>query len=411
MTDERRAAERLIYGLISWIVAIVGIIVLVPLAWRYLSPFIVALPVAAMLQRPARWLEKKLPIKQSVIRMVFTLLFILMAIALLVWFLSYGIGQLVVLINDAGPLFSGWIADARRAVNSLLSRFNTLQPSETTWIQSTINSALQWLSEQVSSLAGTATRTSVGFVTRIPYALLYANFLFLGIYFISRRYEEVVTYLPGGTRSSIDHLSTPGRLIKSAMDGLTGFVKVQLVYGLVTVVVSVIYWRFFGVEQSLLISLLSGLLELIPLIGNGAVLLPWFLVALILGDYTHSLAALALYLILQSIRRFTEPKLLSHNTGISPLLTLIGMFAGLVVGGIVGLIGGPVVMSVLVSVYRGHYLKPILDDAKAFKQALRVRWGGPLPTDPPEEEKQPQDEQKPESDQQKAGKRKKFLRK
>ena len=386
MTDERRAAERLAFGIVSWVTAIVAIVILVPLAWKYLSPFLLALPAAAMLQRPARWLEKKLPLKPGVMRMIITLFFIVVALGLLVWFLSYGIGQVIVLANESVPLLSGWIGDTRRAISSLLASIESLQPSEVNWIQNTVNTVLEWLSSQVSTIASTVVTFLGSAAAQVPYAFLYANFLFLGIFFISKRYEEVIVHLPGGKKSLINRNSTLGRLIRSAVEGLVGFVKVQLVYGVITFVVSVIFWSIVGIPRAVLIALLSGLLEMIPLIGNGVILIPWSIVALLIGNYAHAIEAISLYLLLQLIRRMSEPKLLSHNTGISPLLTLIGMFAGLMAGGIVGLIGGPVVMSVLVSVHRGNYIKPIIEDMKALRQALRVRWQAPLPTDIPEDE-------------------------
>lgn len=386
MTDERRAAERLAFGIISWVSAVLAIMVLVPLAWKYLSPFILGLPMAAMLQRPAKWLDKKLPLRETAIRKVITVAFILVALGLVIWFLSYGIGQVIVMANESVPLLSGWIGDIRRAINSMLTGMESLQPNEVTWIQNTANTVLEWASRQVSTIASTVVTFLGNAAAQVPYAFLYANFLFLGIFFISGRYERVVVHLPGGAQSVISRNSTLGRLIRSAVEGLVGFLKVQLVYGLITFVVSVIFWNIVGIPRAVLIALLSGLLEMIPLIGNGVVLIPWSVVSLLIGDYAQAIEAISLYLILQLIRRVTEPKLLSQNTGISPLLTLIGMFAGLMAGGIVGLIGGPVVMSVLVSVHRGHYLRPILEDAKEFRRALRVRWKSPLPTDIPEDE-------------------------
>ena len=65
------------------------------------------------------------------------------------------------------------------------------------------------------------------------------------------------------------------------------------------------------------------------------------------GNTAWGFQVLALTGVLQLLRRLLEPKLMSNNIGISPLLSLIGMFVGMRLGGILGLIGGIVGAAVL----------------------------------------------------------------
>ena len=65
MSEERKATERLICRVLVVIVSIGLAVVLVPILWDKLSPFIVAIPIAAMLQPVIRFLQNKLKMKQS----------------------------------------------------------------------------------------------------------------------------------------------------------------------------------------------------------------------------------------------------------------------------------------------------------------------------------------------------------
>ena len=77
------------------------------------------------------------------------------------------------------------------------------------------------------------------------------------------------------------------------------------------------------------------------------------IVQFLLGNTRFGILLLVLTLVLQLLRRVLEPKLMADRIGITPLQSLIGMFVGLRYGGIIGLIGGPVLMSVVVGAFKG----------------------------------------------------------
>ena len=83
---------------------------------------------------------------------------------------------------------------------------------------------------------------------------------------------------------------------------------------------------------------------------------------------------LGLYCGYSLLRRVTEPALLGTNLGVSPLASLIGMFVGMRLGGVPGLILGPIVMVVLVSATRSRLFDGTIEDAKAVSTYMQARW-------------------------------------
>ena len=69
-----------------------------------------------------------------------------------------------------------------------------------------------------------------------------------------------------------------------------------------------------------------------------------------------------------------EPKLMSDSIGITPLESLIGMFVGMRFGGILGLIGGPVLMAVLAGAVQGRYFEGIRQDIRTLVLYFKKRW-------------------------------------
>ena len=89
------------------------------------------------------------------------------------------------------------------------------------------------------------------------------------------------------------------------------------------------------------------------MIGSGVPYIVMAVVQFLLGNTRLGILLLVLTLVLQLLRRVLEPKLMADRIGITPLQSLIGMFVGLRYGGIIGLIGGPVLMSVVVGAFKG----------------------------------------------------------
>ena len=86
-----------------------------------------------------------------------------------------------------------------------------------------------------------------------------------------------------------------------------------------------------------------------------------------------TIVILVLTAALQVLRRVLEPKLMSNRIGITPLQSLIGMFVGLRYGGILGLIGGPVLMSVLVGAFKGGLFASTFRDCHVISAWMKNR--------------------------------------
>ena len=99
----------------------------------------------------------------------------------------------------------------------------------------------------------------------------------------------------------------------------------------------------------MLLAAVISLLDLLPVIGVGTVLVPWSIWMLMSGDGRGAVGLLILFAVNEVVRQIAEPKIFGMNLGIHPLLTLILLYVGYSLLGLVGLLLLPVV-SVIVSV-------------------------------------------------------------
>lgn len=372
LSAERKALERLIARAIISIATVVALVVLVPVAWDKLSPFIICVPIAAMLQPCIRFLQQKCKFRTAPAVLVPVLLVVALACGVIYWFASFGLQQISNLITNAPTIISDTVGFIRSASDQLITNLDTLPAETIAWLRTAVEDALRWLSTnsmalvaQVASYAGKA-------ATGLPYAFVYLNFLLIGLYFVTKEYDAIRSKLPGGRAH--DPNTNASRLTKAAVFGSLGYIRVQATYGLISLVVGWIYLQTCGYPYAWLIACFAAFLEFLPLFGNGTLYIPWSIVAYVLGMNEVGTQILILYLLLITFRRITEPRLMSANIGVSPLLSLIGMFVGMRFGGLIGLMGGPVVMTVLVTVVKGHYLDSTVRDVKLLINYLYDRW-------------------------------------
>src|SRR5699024_4253836 len=107
-----------------------------------------------------------------------------------------------------------------------------------------------------------------------------------------------------------------------------------------------------GQEYALILALILALVDLLPLVGTIAVLLPWGIFEWIIGDPSKGVFLVILGIGFFLFRRVTEPKIMGTQTGLHPLLALIGIYVGIEVFGLWGALLGPLVMVILISIIR-----------------------------------------------------------
>lgn len=383
MSRERRAVERLALKGIGAIILTALAFWAVPQVWDKLSPFVIAVPLAAMLQPVIRFAQDKLKIRRGITALICVLLFIGILIGATYWGVTVVLEQAPQVVGQSGSMITEAVNSAQQAMGNLVdSTESNFSPQVQNLIRNTLQDALDQASKWGSEAAGKVVSFAVGLITGLPYGIIYISFLAMAVYFIAIHYSDIRSYLPGGKRRRQDSNTT--QLTNSALKSLMGYLRVQGTFALMVFVVSLIALHVFGFRYAAVLALVAGIMEMIPMIGSGLMYILMAIVFFLTGNTAGGFQVLALTGVLQLLRRILEPKLMSDSIGISPLLSLIGMFAGMRFGGVLGLIGGPVAMSVLVGAVRGDVFKNLNDDLYVLVQWFKRRWAGAGHTEEPD---------------------------
>lgn len=126
------------------------------------------------------------------------------------------------------------------------------------------------------------------------------------------------------------------------LDTGAAYVRAQLIIMFFTTIICIAGLMILKNPYALLIGVLFGFMDALPLFGLGLVFIPWTIIMLLTGNFYYAAVLFSIYLICYFLREFLEPKIMGMRIGISSLEILISMYIGLRLFGLLGLFLGPI---------------------------------------------------------------------
>lgn len=178
---------------------------------------------------------------------------------------------------------------------------------------------------------------SVGGMKKLFSAGAFLLFTFLSAVFIAKEWDEYGKKLFCGCKGYAEKI----------LDYLKIFLGAQLkIIGVIALICLAGFW-LSGTEGAPGLAILTALMDVLPFIGTGIVIVPILLWKLVSAEYYHAFVLLATYICCMIAREYLEPRFISAKTGISPVLTLLGIYAGTKIMGIAGIFLGPLYLLLL----------------------------------------------------------------
>ena len=130
------------------------------------------------------------------------------------------------------------------------------------------------------------------------------------------------------------------------------FFKAQGVILLLIATLCCVTLSIAGIEGGIFLGILAGLLDVLPFIGTGIVLVPLSIWQLLNGQYVRMTVCLVLYGACVLIRELLEPRLIGNKMGISPVYILFAIYAGVKLFGVGGIVKGPLALIVIFEILK-----------------------------------------------------------
>lgn len=191
-------------------------------------------------------------------------------------------------------------------------------------------------------------------ITSIPTIGVYFAVTFLSLYLIctDKVYiiDQIEHHLPEiWVKKLYKHL-------KEIVSVLGKYLKAEAILVLISFIISLIglyIFKFAGLNISypFLFAIGIGFVDALPIFGSGTVMLPWAVISACNGDIKLGMWILILWIIMSVIRQFIEPRIVGNHIGIHPIFTLIAMYTGFRVSGVLGLFIGPIALIILKNIF------------------------------------------------------------
>jgi len=348
--------------------AVLLLIYALPSLLSMLLPFVLGLVVAWLLNPPVRWIHRRTTLSRKLISLVLIALIFCVLGGIL-------FGAVWAAVSEVRSLFENWdtvtsaLLGVLDNIKGWLDGLERFLPGFDT--DSLLHAAAEWIRGlDVSGwLAGLAGRAPSMLSAVSGFAIAAVVFLMAG-YFITGDYPRlrfrVTDRVPADARAFCAVVK------KIFMGAFGGYIKCQLILTLGVFGILLIGFTVVRQPYGLVLAGTLAILDFIPIIGSGTVMIPWIAIDFFMGNYAHAIGFGIVWGLVALFRRIAEPKILGDQTGLSPILSLVGIYVGMRLAGVVGMVIGPLLILVCINLARLGIFHPVAADLRMAFRDIRA---------------------------------------
>jgi len=216
--------------------------------------------------------------------------------------------------------------------------------------QTVLERLVDWLKEWMRTAApdlGNLTQFATDKAKDVSSFVLALVVFLMGSYFLCADYPYLRTRLI--QRMDEGLLSFLGHVKTAALAAFGGYLKAQLLLTVGVFFILLAGFLLTGQSYALLLALGLAILDFIPIVGSGTVMVPWAVIDLFAGRYERAIAVMVIWGAVALFRRVAEPKFVGNQTGLSPVASLVSIYVGMKLAGVPGMILGPIATLVVLN--------------------------------------------------------------
>lgn len=315
-------------------------------------PFLLAYPLSLIIKPLASALAKKARLQKNFCCVLIIFLVIGFTVLLVTWLVSTLISESQGLVSTLVSALEKEDNFIRRTVDQFSALIQRLpfssggEASVTDKLYQALMDALGGgLSRLTSSLALSASRL----FARLPRFIFSLITTVIALFYFSMDRGGITSEL----RSVLGYRLTDKLLSfkVKATKAFTGYMKSYLIIMLITFAELFFGFVLLRVEYAVLLAFVIAAIDLLPVLGSGAVIVPWGFLCIATGDVRRGVGLFILGGIMYIVRQITEPHILGSVMGIHPLISLFSVYLGFVLFGFCGILLFPFLTYIIKAVF------------------------------------------------------------
>lgn len=314
--------------LILFFAAYTALFFLFAITLKYTFPFVAGFLLALLVQPLIGLLKKRLRFKTGAAAAVSTVIVFIAVFGILFllgYWLIYEINHLIQYISDASQSGFGVLTNP---INALLNQFGAyLSQIDANFIQQNKDQILN-IAQSGAGIATTVLGTTLKFLTSLPAIFTMFIVMIFSTYFFSKDMAAIKKQA-----MSLFSKSAAVNIRSASRHGVNmsgKYVCSYLLIYFITFVETLIVFAALGIPYPLVISIVTGIADVLPVLGPGTIYIPLAIFYLLTGNFFKAGALIVCWLLITSIRQIIEPKIVSSSINVHPLTMLAAIYFALI---------------------------------------------------------------------------------
>lgn len=325
-------------------------------------PFVVGWLIGLVASPLVHFFEKRLKIRRKA-GTAFVIIAVIALVILAGYFLSAKLAEQVVdFIGDVPKLWEDAQEDFTEIGDKLSIAYKYLPVELQTTIsnitgnvQEYFGGIMESISEPTIAALGSFVGSLPNIVISVIMCLLFAYFYVADKSYFTELLEKI---LP---ESVLERLGMVKRGLARAVGGyFKAQIKIEIwMYFLLGIGFSVLH-----VKYAFIIAIGVAFLDLLPFFGTGTVLIPWAVIKFLSSDYKMVIGLLIIWGVGQLVRQLIQPKIVGDSVGLAPIPTIILLFLGYRMAGVLGMIIAVPVGIIILNLYQEGVFDTMISSLK-----------------------------------------------
>lgn len=340
------------------IIYVLSVLLLLIIAFKvmiFLLPFVIGMFIVLIVEPVINFLKNKFKLKNYIIEPLILILFYLLVIIIFILTILNIIHEVynftMYILNNEKE-----IINYIDGVSDFLNEYITILPKfSTDFINSNIERAITYF----SSLSLKIFNSGFEFIKKIPYIMIFSFITIIASFIIQKDRKKILVFFDKQMPKS---WTNKARIIKKDVLKMiliylkAQFILINLCFFETLIGLNIINFLTNKIEYTLVMSFAVAVIDALPVFGAGTVMLPWALFEILVKkEYMLAFFLFCLYLIILVVRQYSEPKLISKDAGVHPLLTLVALYSGFKIFGVLGFLYGPIIMAIIRIVFYDEF--------------------------------------------------------
>ncbi len=341
---------------------VAGVVLGVYLAMKFVSPliapFLFAFLIVAYLYPKLDRIHKRLHIKKGIMASIFILVVCILLAVLVGLLFSALYHKCMEILGQTDMIEEQFGIFLRNCCDSIEKRFGFDGSYIENFILEQVNIQIENLEiEVMPKLMG----GSLIYLKNLAGFFGFFVVMIISILLLIKDYDKIIT-----KAKNIKSLNGIVRIGRKVLKYIRTFLRAQVIILLVISGICAMSLWAVGIRGGIAIGFIAGIMETLPFIGTGIILVPLAVIQLFSESYWQAGACLLLYGVCVLTREVLEPKLIGDKMGIWPVAILFSVYVGIKLFGFMGIIKGPIGLVIIFETYR--YLKEIREECQQEQQ-------------------------------------------